>query len=194
MAIDWAAIERDYRTGEWSDRELAKKYGFVAHGQVNAGVSAQAIGKRARRDGWERNLAKSVRNRAQARMVLDPAEKLSEEEAVEKAVQHRVGILKQHQDNLVALREEAERMLRIVKKRGVALEAQVWPLSDAQAKNYADLVQTAERAVSRLQEAERIALDVQLSVEGTAGDQPGEDLDALTDAERRRRIAKFFEE
>lgn len=42
--IDWAGIERDYRTGVMSVREIAKWYG----------LSHTAINKKAKADGWER--------------------------------------------------------------------------------------------------------------------------------------------
>ena len=42
--IDWAGIERDYRAGVMSVREIAKWYG----------VSHTAINKRAKADGWTR--------------------------------------------------------------------------------------------------------------------------------------------
>lgn len=43
-AIDWKAIERDYRAGVMSIREIAKWYG----------LSDTAIHKKAKADGWER--------------------------------------------------------------------------------------------------------------------------------------------
>ncbi|MET3837497.1 hypothetical protein ABIB58_002853 [Brevundimonas sp. UYEF29] len=42
--VDWVEIERDYRSGTMSIRELAAWYG----------ISDTAIRKRAKRDGWER--------------------------------------------------------------------------------------------------------------------------------------------
>lgn len=42
--VDWAEIERDYRAGTMSIRELAAWYG----------ISDTAIRKRAKKDGWER--------------------------------------------------------------------------------------------------------------------------------------------
>src|SRR5690606_26764418 len=42
--VDWAEIERDYRTSPMSVREIARWYG----------ITEAAIRKRAKRDGWER--------------------------------------------------------------------------------------------------------------------------------------------
>ena len=52
--IDWEALSLDYRSGLMSLRELAAKYG-ITHGAVN---------KRAKRDGWVRDLAPMVQARA----------------------------------------------------------------------------------------------------------------------------------
>lgn len=54
---DWEAIERDYRAGVKSLREIAAKDGRVTEG---------AIRKRAKRDGWERDLASKIKAKADA--------------------------------------------------------------------------------------------------------------------------------
>lgn len=51
---DWEAIESAYRAGVLSVRELAGKYG----------ISHQAISKRAKKDGWERDLKAKVQAKA----------------------------------------------------------------------------------------------------------------------------------
>jgi predicted DNA-binding protein YlxM (UPF0122 family) len=48
---DWEAIEREYRAGQLSVREIARQYA----------VSEGAIRKRAKAEGWERALADVVR-------------------------------------------------------------------------------------------------------------------------------------
>jgi len=52
---DWDAIERVYRTNTLSNRELGSAYG----------VSETAIRKRAKRDGWTRDLEQRVRERSE---------------------------------------------------------------------------------------------------------------------------------
>ena len=52
--IDWESLSLDYRAGVMSLREIATKYG-ITHGAVN---------KRAKRDGWVRDLAPLVQARA----------------------------------------------------------------------------------------------------------------------------------
>lgn len=53
---DWEAIESAYRAGVLSVRELAGKYG----------ISHQAISKRAKKGGWERDLKAKVQAKADA--------------------------------------------------------------------------------------------------------------------------------
>ncbi len=52
--VDWEAIERDYRAGSLSIREIAGRYG----------CSHTAIGKRATAEGWARDLKAKIRAKA----------------------------------------------------------------------------------------------------------------------------------
>jgi hypothetical protein len=55
-SVDWELIERDYRAGILSVREIA----------ASQGISHAAINKRAKRDGWERDLAAKIQAKAEA--------------------------------------------------------------------------------------------------------------------------------
>ena len=57
--VDWAAVERDYRTGKFTLRELAEKYG----------VSHQAIAKRSQVHKWTQDLADQIRLATNAKLV-----------------------------------------------------------------------------------------------------------------------------
>lgn len=57
--IDWEAIEREYRAGQLSVREIARQYG----------LSETAIRKRAKSDGWSRPLADKVREAVREKLV-----------------------------------------------------------------------------------------------------------------------------
>jgi hypothetical protein len=57
-AIDWEAIERDYRTGTRSTREIAAVHG----------LSHTAINKRAKTEGWARDLSKAIKAKADAKV------------------------------------------------------------------------------------------------------------------------------
>ena len=56
QAFDWEAIERDYRAGLLSVREIAGRHG----------CTHTAINKRARADGWARDLKAKIRAKAEA--------------------------------------------------------------------------------------------------------------------------------
>ncbi|WP_250481886.1 hypothetical protein [Caballeronia sp. NCTM5] len=56
IAPDWERIEADYRAGILSVREIA----------ASQGISHAAISKRAKRDGWDRDLAKRIQAKAEA--------------------------------------------------------------------------------------------------------------------------------
>lgn len=56
---DWEAVERDYRTGRYSLSELSAMHG----------PAKSSIDKRARRDGWEKDLSGAVRQRTREKVV-----------------------------------------------------------------------------------------------------------------------------
>lgn len=60
-SIDWDAVERDYRTGKFTQRELAEKHG----------VTHVAIGNRARKGAWQKDLTEQIRQATNAKLVGD---------------------------------------------------------------------------------------------------------------------------
>lgn len=56
---DWEAIEREFRAGVLSIRELGRKHG----------CSDTAIRKRAKKEGWERDLSAKVREKVRTKLV-----------------------------------------------------------------------------------------------------------------------------
>lgn len=65
--IDWEAVERDYRTGKFTDQELADKFGNL--------VTRQAITKMAKTRGWQKDLSTAVRQATKAKLIAEQAEK-----------------------------------------------------------------------------------------------------------------------
>jgi hypothetical protein len=76
-APDWERIEADYRAGLLSVREIA----------AAQGVSHVAIGKRAKRDGWDRDLNARIKAKADA---LVTSRTVTSEVTAERAVTDRV--------------------------------------------------------------------------------------------------------
>jgi len=71
-APDWERIEADYRAGLLSVREIAASQG-ITHGAIN---------KRAKRDGWERDLTAKIRAKADALVSKREVSKLVSAEKV----------------------------------------------------------------------------------------------------------------
>ncbi len=74
---DWEAIESAYRAGLMSIREIASQHG-ITHGAIN---------KRAKRDGWERNLKAKIKAKADA---LVSKREVSTQVSTEKALSERI--------------------------------------------------------------------------------------------------------
>ncbi|OCG77940.1 hypothetical protein [Gilliamella sp. Occ4-3] len=74
---DWEAIESAYRAGLLSIREIASQHG-ITHGAIN---------KRAKRDGWERDLSAKIKNKADS---LVSKKEVSTQVSSEKALNERI--------------------------------------------------------------------------------------------------------
>lgn len=85
--IDWEKIEADYRAGILSVREIAASQG-ITHGAIN---------KRAKRDGWERDLTARIKAKADALVSkaevsnLVSAEKAATEKQIVEANAEAIG-------------------------------------------------------------------------------------------------------
>lgn len=88
--IDWEAIEREYRAGQLSVVEIGRQHS----------ISHTAINKRAKRDGWSRNLAARVRAEVSARLVSAEVSVETETAAVELAAARGVQIVREHQASI----------------------------------------------------------------------------------------------
>jgi transposase-like protein len=84
--IDWEAIEKEYRAGQLSVAEIARQHG----------LSHPAILKRAKRDGWTRNLASRIKQAVTAKLVTDGVTGNSASETVELAAARGVQVIREH--------------------------------------------------------------------------------------------------
>lgn len=105
---DWEAIEREYRAGMLSVREIARQYG----------VTDTAIRKRAKAEGWERDLSQKVREAARAKLVrADGSREGSQErrandaQAVDFAAERQVEVVRQHRTAIGRGRDLTLRLL-----------------------------------------------------------------------------------
>lgn len=184
---DWEAIERDYRTGQFSDQELADKHGNV--------VSRQAISKRAKVQGWQKDLSREVRQATKAKLI---AEQVAEQVAGEVAdrvaksgnatVQAVLAAAETNKQVILGHRRDIAKVRDITMTLVAALETAAAETDGAKRLPLGELVLTAQRAgqsVARLQQLERVAfgLDEEDDSVGAAG------VSKLTDAQRAARLA-----
>ena len=102
--IDWDAVERDYRTGRHTNRELAEKYK----------VSHTAINKRARDHNWTQDLTDHIRQATNAKLtqafvstqVSNEFQKVST--TIEIAAEVNAQIIQGHRTRLAALHDAVE--------------------------------------------------------------------------------------
>jgi hypothetical protein len=101
---DWEAIEREYRAGQLSIVEIGRQHK----------VSHTAINKRAKRDGWKRDLTKQVQREVSARLVsaeVSPeVSAANAKEAVGLAAERGVVLVLQHRKALSRSRAIAEKL------------------------------------------------------------------------------------
>jgi len=90
--IDWEGVEREYRAGQLSIREIGRRYG----------VTAPNIIKKAKKLEWIQDLSENVRRETAARLARETAEgntagnTVSSREAVRTAAARGVEVVRQH--------------------------------------------------------------------------------------------------
>jgi hypothetical protein len=102
---DWDAIEREYRAGQLSIRQIARQHG----------TRESTLRKRAQKQGWSRDLADVVRQRVQGDLMRSAHPMLSDDAIVDYAAARGVEVVRQHRDHL-------GRMQRIASMLALQLE------------------------------------------------------------------------
>lgn len=91
--IDWEAIERDYRVGSLSVREIARRYE----------VEPSTITRRAKKEDWARDYSEEVRQRTRAGLI-ELAQQTAQHDATESNKVLRDGIEVAVETNLAVIR------------------------------------------------------------------------------------------
>ncbi|MGZ4968026.1 MAG: hypothetical protein ACXV8O_01305 [Methylobacter sp.] len=106
--INWNAIELDYRAGQLTLRVIAEKYG-ITHGAIN---------KRAKRDGWERDLSGKIKQRAEALVskievskAVSNEKRILEKDIIETNATMQANIILSHRSNITRYRNLCEALL-----------------------------------------------------------------------------------
>lgn len=87
---DWEAIEREYRAGQLSVSEIGRQHG----------VSHTAINKKAKAQGWTRNLAAKVKAAVSTALVSDGVSAANARETVEAAAARVVDVVRSHRRDI----------------------------------------------------------------------------------------------
>lgn len=98
--IDWEAIEREYRAGQLSVREIARIHG----------ITEAAIRKRAKNENWERDLTQQVRASVRAKLVRDESsqdgthhQREADRDIVDEMARRGVEVVRSHRRSLAQL-------------------------------------------------------------------------------------------
>lgn len=172
--IDWEAVERDYRIGQLSLRQLAAKHE----------VALSAITRRQKKEGWTRDLSEQVKAQTKARLIELAAKEAHEKgtqsiqadaESVQAAAATNAEIVSGHRKDIQA---ETARSKKLAGKIDELMEKSV------EGKDVALLVSTHEslvRSRARLISLEREAYGI-----GEAEPPPDDDQIDLGRAEELR--------
>lgn len=99
--IDWEAVEREYRAGQLSMREIGRQ----------CSVDVSAISRKAKLRGWKRDLSDQVRKEVNARLVTDgnaDGNSVNTHEAVDVAARRGVEVVRQHRQSIAGLNRTAD--------------------------------------------------------------------------------------
>jgi hypothetical protein len=111
--IDWEGVEKDYRAGILSIREIGRRY------DCSEGI----IRKNAKKKGWQRDLTEKVRERVRTKMVRkrvrkdnayqdnDKTDEEIDEEIIEESADEAVKILELHRKDIEKLREIEQKLI-----------------------------------------------------------------------------------
>ena len=102
QTADWEAIEREYRAGQLSVRELARAHGLNSHG---------AILNRAKRWGWTRDLTKRIQAEVVRRIVTGSVTKGKEDEIVSDSANRAIQLIETHRNDIKVLRASEQALL-----------------------------------------------------------------------------------
>lgn len=189
---DWEAIERDYRTGQFSDQELADKHDNV--------ISRQAISKRAKTRGWQKDLSNEVRRATKAKLIAEQvAERVAGEVAERIAkggnatIEAVLAAAETNKQVVLGHRRNIAKLATITMGLVTQLEAAAGERDEKKRLPLGELVLAAQRAgqtMVRLQNAERVAFGLDEEEDAAAG---AGGASQLTDVQRASRLATLIE-
>lgn len=201
--VDWEAVEREYRGGILSLREIA---------DIHPGTNHVAIARKAKKEGWERNLSDKIKAKAEALVTkhsvtgdVTENSRVTERQVIETNAQAIVNVRLSHRSGLSDGREIIKTMMaelsaqcgeqnaELLRQLGDMMRAPDEFGNDKLNDLYLKIVSLPGRAktmkdladsMTKLIDKERQAFGLDKEVK-----DPDSDLVSLTDAQRASRIA-----
>lgn len=150
--IDWDAVEREYRAGQLSLREIGRLHD----------VSDTAIRKRAKVEAWLRDLGTRVSSEISARLVHAPLTKRKHErEVIDDAAARGVDVVLQHRATLARLHDIMHSLFNRLERH---INGETGML--AKGETSGALLETLSRTLVRVIDKERQAFNLDIK-EGT---------------------------
>lgn len=188
-AIDWEAVEIQYRAGIRSLKDIGKEFD----------VSDAGILKRARRDGWERNLKAKIQARAEARVSAAAVSeevrartKIHEQQVVEANALAVADVRLSHRRDITRTRTIAMRLLAELEEQAAGEEVEGQQECAPEARTDALSLQAKVKVLKDLGESLRVLVALERQAYGI-GEEVPQPLghETLTDDELDRAIAKL---
>jgi len=98
---DWEAIEKEYRAGQLSEAQIARQYN----------ISRAAIQKKAKKNGWNRDLSEKVRTEVAARLVAEGLQEARGSATIEMAAARGVALVREHRQDIGTNRKAVTKLI-----------------------------------------------------------------------------------
>ncbi|MCA9368289.1 hypothetical protein KC887_08630 [Candidatus Kaiserbacteria bacterium] len=165
--IDWESVERQYRAGILTLRQIAEQHG----------VSHTAVSKKAREHGWEQDLtakiaekAKAMLSKAEVSSKVSTGERVNQQEIVESNAQAIVNIVVGHRVTIRRNRSLSEKLMAELEAQCdnqdelAALSELLSGSDDKSIDKLADLCRKVVSLPSRVDSAKKLAETVRILV------------------------------
>ena len=146
--VDWEKVEAEYRAGQFSVSEIGRRNG----------VSHTAINKKAKAEGWLRDLADKVRQAVSAKLVSDRVSNINVRETIEAASQRGADVILAHRADIARLRRIANALAERLERKVSGEEVEGYCLGDRESAG--DLLEKLSRIDTRVVQLERQAFNL----------------------------------